>query len=173
MQDKKQQLEPDTEQWSGSKLRKKYIEAVYCHPAYLTYMQGCCCSVPKSCLILCDPMVCSTPYFPVLHYLTEFIQTHVHWVSDAIQLSHPLSSHSLLALNFNQTTQDHGWSQWVSSSNKETKVLELQLSAAILPTNRVHHGKCQAWWLTSQNPDCWEKYHNFRYADDTTLMSEG
>ena len=103
-------------------------------------MQSCC-SVPKSCLILCDPMVCSTPYFPVLHYLTEFIQTHVHWVSDAIQLSHPLSSPSPLALNFNQTTQDHGWSQWVSSSNQETKVLELQLSAAILPTNRVYHGK--------------------------------
>ena len=35
MQEKKQQLEPDTEQWSGSKLRKESIEAVYCHPAYL------------------------------------------------------------------------------------------------------------------------------------------
>ena len=39
MQVKKQQLEPDMEQWTGSKLRKKYIKAVYCHPAYLTYMQ--------------------------------------------------------------------------------------------------------------------------------------
>ena len=37
--DKKQQLEPDMEQWTGSKLGKKYIKAVYCHPAYLTYMQ--------------------------------------------------------------------------------------------------------------------------------------
>ena len=40
MWDKKQQLEPDMEQWTGSKLGKKYIKAVYCHPAYLTYMQS-------------------------------------------------------------------------------------------------------------------------------------
>ena len=40
MQVKKQQLEPDMEQWTGSKLEKKYIKAVYCHPAYLTYMQS-------------------------------------------------------------------------------------------------------------------------------------
>ena len=40
MQVKKQQLEPDTEQWTGSKLEKEYIKPVYCHPAYLTYMQS-------------------------------------------------------------------------------------------------------------------------------------
>ena len=40
---------------------------------------------------LCNPMDCSTPGFPVLHYLPEFAQTHVHWVGDAIQPSHPLS----------------------------------------------------------------------------------
>ena len=51
----------------------------------------CCCSVAKSCLILCDPKNCSTPGFPVLHHLPEFAQTHVHWVSDAIQPSHLLS----------------------------------------------------------------------------------
>ena len=39
---------------------------------------------------LCDPMDCSTPCFPVHHQLPEFTQTHVHWVSDAIQQSHPL-----------------------------------------------------------------------------------
>ena len=37
MQVKKQQLEPDMEQWTGSKLQKEYIKAVYCHPAYLTH----------------------------------------------------------------------------------------------------------------------------------------
>ena len=37
----------------------------------------CCCSVAKSCPTLCDPMDCSTPGFPVLHYLPEFAQTHV------------------------------------------------------------------------------------------------
>ena len=40
---------------------------------------------------LCDPMDCSMPGFPVLHYLPEFAQTHVHWADDAIQPSHPLS----------------------------------------------------------------------------------
>ena len=40
MQVKKQQLEPDMEQWTGSKLGKEYIKAVFCHPAYLTYMQS-------------------------------------------------------------------------------------------------------------------------------------
>ena len=40
MQEKKQQLEPDMEQWTGSKLGKEYLKAVYCHPAYLTYMQS-------------------------------------------------------------------------------------------------------------------------------------
>ena len=46
----------------------------------------------QSCLTLCDPMDCRTPGFPVYHHLLEFTQTHVHWVSDAIQPSHPLSS---------------------------------------------------------------------------------
>ena len=46
----------------------------------------------QSCLTLCDLMDCRTPGFPVYHHLLEFTQTHVHWVSDAIQPSHPLSS---------------------------------------------------------------------------------
>ena len=46
MQIKKQQLEPDTEKWTGSKLGKEYIKAVYCHPAYLTYMQSTSCEMP-------------------------------------------------------------------------------------------------------------------------------
>ena len=52
----------------------------------------CCCSVTKSCLTLCNPMDCSMPGFPVLHYLPELAQTHIHWVGDAIQPSHPLLS---------------------------------------------------------------------------------
>ena len=45
MQVKKQQLEPDMEQWTGSKLGKEYIKAVYCHPDYLTYMQSTSCEM--------------------------------------------------------------------------------------------------------------------------------
>ena len=48
-------------------------------------------SVPQSCPTLCDPMNCSTPRLPVHHHLSEFTQTHVHQVGDAIQPSHPLS----------------------------------------------------------------------------------
>ena len=53
-------------------------------------------SVSQLCLTLCDLMYCSTPSLPVHHQPPEFAQTHVHWVSDAIQPSHPLSSPLLL-----------------------------------------------------------------------------
>ena len=56
----------------------------------------CFCSFTKSCSILCSSMDCSTPGFPVLHYLPEFAQIHVHWVGDAIQPSHPLLSPLLM-----------------------------------------------------------------------------
>ena len=46
MQVKKQQLESDMEQWTGSKLGKEYVKAVYCYPAYLTYMQSTSCEMP-------------------------------------------------------------------------------------------------------------------------------
>ena len=52
MQVKKQQLELDMEQLTGSKLRKEYVKAVYCHPAHLTYMQSGGGLVAKSCLTL-------------------------------------------------------------------------------------------------------------------------
>ena len=58
----------------------------------------CCCSVAQSCPTLCDSMDYSISGFPILHYLPEFVQTHVHWVSDAIQSSHSLSPPSPLAL---------------------------------------------------------------------------
>ena len=48
MQVKKQQLEPDMEQWTGSKLGKEYVKAVYCHLAYLTYMQSTLCEMLES-----------------------------------------------------------------------------------------------------------------------------
>ena len=54
------------------------------------------CSVAQSCPTLCDPMVCSMPGFPVLHHLPELAQTHIHWVNDAIQPSHPVIPFSSL-----------------------------------------------------------------------------
>ena len=81
-------------------------------------------SVTQSCPTLCDPMNCSTPGFPVYHQLLEFIQTHVHWVRDAIQPSHPLSSPSLPAFNL---SQHQGLFKWVSSLQQVAKILEFQL----------------------------------------------
>ena len=78
----------------------------------------------QSCLTLCNPMDCSTPGLSVLYQLPEFIQTHVHWVGDAIQPSHPLSSPSPPTLNL---SQNQGLFQWVSSSYQVAKVLEFQL----------------------------------------------
>ena len=62
------------------------------HPWNKCHLIICsCCSVAKSCLTLCNLMDCSTPGFPVFHCPLEFVQTCVHWISDAIQPSHPLS----------------------------------------------------------------------------------
>ena len=81
-------------------------------------------SVTQSCPTLCDHMNHSTPGLPVHHQLSEFTQTHVHWVGDAIQPSHPLSSPSPPALNL---SQHQGLFKWVSSSHQVAKVLEFQL----------------------------------------------
>ena len=81
-------------------------------------------SVAQSCPTLCDPVDCSTLGFSVHHQLPEPTQTHVHWVSDAIQPSHPLLSSSPPIFNL---SQHQGLFQWVSSPQQEAKVLEFQL----------------------------------------------
>ena len=63
---------------------------------------SCCCSVAQLYLTLCDSMDCSTPGFPVLPYLLEFAQIHVHWVDDGIRPSHPLLPPSPPALSLSQ-----------------------------------------------------------------------
>ena len=80
-------------------------------------------SVAQSCPTLCDPMNRSTPGLPVHHHLPEFTQTHVHWVHDAIQPSHPRSSPSPPAPN---PSQHQSLFKWVNSSHEVAKVLELQ-----------------------------------------------
>ena len=81
-------------------------------------------SVTQSCLTLCEPMDCSTPGFPVHHQVPVLTQTHVHWVSDAIQPSHLLSSPSPPVFNL---YQHQGLFPWVSSLHQVAKVLEFQL----------------------------------------------
>ena len=68
-------------------------------------------------------MNCSMPGFSVLHYLPEYTQTHVHWVSDAIQPSHSLLSPSPPAINL---SQQKGLFQWVGPLHQVAKVFEIQ-----------------------------------------------
>ena len=82
------------------------------------------CSVTQLCLTLCNPMDCSMPGFPVLHSLPEFTLTHVHWLGDAIQPSHPLLSSSPPAFNL---SQNQGLFKWIIYSHQVAKALELQL----------------------------------------------
>ena len=76
-------------------------------------------SVTQSCPTLCDPMNHSTPGLPVHHQLPEFTQIHVHWVSDALQPSHPLLSPSPPALNI---SQHQGLFKWVSPLHQVVQV---------------------------------------------------
>ena len=86
-------------------------------------------SVTQSCPALCDPMNCSTPSLPIHHQLPESTHTHVYWVGDAIQSSHPLS---LPSPAFN-LSQHQSLFQWVSSSNQVAKYWSFSFS--ISPSN--------------------------------------
>ena len=81
-------------------------------------------TVSQLCPILCDPVNLSMPGLPVHHQLPESTQTHVHWVGDAIQPSHLLSSTSPPAPHL---SQHQGLFKWVLSSYQVAKVLEFQL----------------------------------------------
>ena len=80
-------------------------------------------SVAQSCQTLCDCIHCSTPGLPVHHQVPEFTQTHIHWVSDGMQPSHPLSSPFPPAFNLSH----HFLFQWISSSYQAAKGSEFQL----------------------------------------------
>ena len=107
----------------------------------LIYICCCCCSVAKSCLTPCNPMDCSTPGFPVLHYLLHFAQTHVHWA--VTSSNHLILCHHLLLLPsilpsirvFSSESALQSGGQGIRSS----------ASASVLPVN------IQGWfplWLT-------------------------
>ena len=89
-------------------------------------------SVTQLCLTPCDPMDCSTPGLPVHHQFPKFTQTHVHWVGDAIQPSHPLSSSFPSAFSL---SQHQGLFKWVSFLHQVAEVLGVSPSASVLPMN--------------------------------------
>ena len=91
-----------------------------------------CCPVAKSCLTLCNPLGCSTPGFPVLHSLLEFTQTHVRWISAAIQPSHSLllpSSPALPSFSASRTFPV----TWLFASDGQS--IGVSASASVLPMN--------------------------------------
>ena len=93
-------------------------------------------SVAQSCPTLCDSMNRSTPGLPVHHQLPEFTHTHFHWVSDAIQPSHPLASPSPPALNPSQHQNLFQWAKLFAWGGQSTGVSAL---ASFLPK------KSQGW----------------------------
>ena len=96
------------------------------------------CLVTQSCPTLRDPMDCSMPGFPVLHNLLEFVQTHGHWVNDAIQPSHPLSPPFLLPSIFpsievssNELVLHISWPKYWSFSNSPSNEYSTLISFRI------------------------------------------
>ena len=92
----------------------------------------CCCSATQSCLTLCDPKDCSKPGFPVLYHLPKLAQTYVHWVSDAIQPFHPLSSPSSPAFNLSPALGSFLMSRLFPSSDQS---IGLSALASVFPMN--------------------------------------
>ena len=88
----------------------------------------CCHSVAHSCPTLCNPMDCRMPGFPVLPSLPELAQTHVHWVGDAIQPSHPLSPSFPPSLNL---SQHQGLFQWISYLHQGPKYWSFSFSISL------------------------------------------
>ena len=112
------------------KKAKKQVKLIF----YIKYIPNIniwprCCSVAQSCPTLWDSMDCSTPHFPVLHHLLEPTQTHVHWVSDAIQPSCLLVPFSSCLQSF-PASGSFPVSQFFASGGQS-----IGASASVLPMN--------------------------------------
>ena len=105
-------------------------------------------SVAQSCLTLCDPMDCSTPGLPVHHQLPEFIQTHVHWVGDAIQPSHPVIPFSSCLQSF-PASGSFPTSEFFPSGGQS---IGASASASVLPMN-IQDWSPLGWtgWISLQS----------------------
>ena len=116
-------------------------------------------SVAQPCPTLWDPMDCSTPGFPVHHQLSELTQTHVHWISDVIQPSHPLSSPSPPTFNL---SQHQGLFKWVSSSHQVDRVLEFQLQHQSFRPMNIQDWFPSGWtgWISLQSKGLSQVFSN-------------
>ena len=107
--------------------RCKVTDIYICIYTYILYH-----SVAQLWPTLCDPMSCSTPGFPVLYHFPELTQTHVHWVSDVIQPSHPLSSPFLPVIQSFPASGSFPMSQLFKSGGQS---IGPSVSASVLPMN--------------------------------------
>ena len=137
---KKQQLEPEEEQWTDSKLWKEYVKAIYCHPASLTSMQSVCVCV---CMCVCVFAQCDLTSWTVSckasvsmgYFRYSYTRVHCHSLLQGI---FPTQGSNLGLLPCRQ--------------------ILYPLSHQGSPLYRVHEAKCQAGWSTSWNQDYGEKY---------------
>ena len=96
---------------------------------------------------LCNSMDCNTPGLPVHHQLPKFTQSHVHWVGDAIQPSHPLLSPSSPAFNL---SQHQGLFKWVSCHISD-QCIGVSASASVLPVNTQEWSLGWTGWISLQS----------------------
>ena len=129
---KKQQLEADMKQLTGSKLGREYIKAVYCHPAYLTYMQSVCVhSVMPDSLQLHQ-------LYPLGSADRRIFQSRIlEWVAIC-------------------------FSRGSSIPRNRTHMSCISCIGRKFFTTRIHHVKCQAGWITNWNQDCSGKYQQLQ-----------
>ena len=108
--------------------------------------------VTHSCPDLCDPMDCSTPGVPVHHQLPESAETHVHWVSDGVQPSHPLSSPSRPALNLSHNQGFFFFFQMSQLFTWGGQSVGVSASTSVPPMN-THDWSPLAWtgWISLQS----------------------
>ena len=140
-----------------------------------------CCLVSQSCPPLCDPMDCSTPGFHVLHYLLELAQTHIHWVSDAIQPAHPLLSLLLLLSIFprirvfsSESALHIQWPKYWTSASASVRSMNIQgwfslgltclVFFAVQELSRVFSSTTvQKYQFFSAQPSLWSNSHIYTW----------
>ena len=138
-------------------MTKSTIDKVCCIKLYFVISSVQFSSVTELCPTLCNPMDCSTPGLPVHHQLPELTQTHVHWVGDTIQASHPVVPFSSHLQFFPASSGSLPMSQFFPSGDQRIGV---SASASVLPKNT------QNWF-----PSGWTGWISLKSKGFSTVFS--
>ena len=138
-------------------MTKSPIDKVCCIKLYFVISSVQFSSVTELCPTLCNPMDCSTPGLPVHHQLPELTQTHVHWVGDTIQASHPVVPFSSHLQFFPASSGSLPMSQFFPSGGQRIGV---SASASVLPKNT------QNWF-----PSGWTGWISLKSKGFSTVFS--